>query len=84
MGVPFHLNFNSISWRDERRDHESVDEKNLSYAMSRKTTKKKIVHKELNAIVACCRKRKQHNTFMFLNSGENHKIKISFKILKKF
>ena len=26
----------------ERRDHESVDEKSLSWAMSRKTTKKRI------------------------------------------
>ena len=46
MGVPFDRNFNSISRRDhqiisyERRDYESADEKSLSYAMSRKTTKK--------------------------------------------
>ena len=33
-----HQKKNSI----ERRDYESVDEKSLSYAMSRKTTKKRI------------------------------------------
>ena len=44
--VPFHINFNSILRRDhkkisyERRAYESVDEKSLSYVMSRKTTKK--------------------------------------------
>ena len=46
MGVPFDRNFNSISRRDhqiisyERRDYESVDEKSLFYAMSRKRRKK--------------------------------------------
>ena len=45
-GVTFHRNFNSMLRRDlqkisyERRAYESVDEKSLSWAMSRKTTKK--------------------------------------------
>ena len=53
--VPFHRNFNSILRRDhlknsyERRAYESVDENSLSQVMSRKTMKKNLVHKGLNA-----------------------------------
>ena len=66
MGVPFDRNFNSISRRDhqiisyERRDYESVDEKSLCYAMSGKNDEKQFSPEGLNAIVACCRRRKQH------------------------
>ena len=50
---PFDRNINCILRRDhekisyERRANESVDEKSLSLAMSRKTTKKKLIHEGL-------------------------------------
>ena len=47
-----------------------------------KNDEKKLVHKGLNAIVTCCRRRKQQNTLTYLSSGENPKIKNSFRIKK--
>ena len=51
--APFSIHFDFNLRRDhqkisfERRDYESVDEKSLSYAMSRKTMKKKYFQKAI-------------------------------------
>ena len=89
MGVPFDRNFNSILRRDHQKNFLWASrlwvgrrkERILRYLS--KNDEKNLVYKGLNAIVACCRRRKQHNTLMYLSSGESPKIKISFRI-KKF
>ena len=76
-------NFNSISRKDHQKNFLRAlrlwvgrrKELILRYICPEKR-RKNLVHKGLNAIVACCRRRKQHNRFIYLSSAENSKIKI--------